>query len=398
MSLANPTPIRLGMAGEFFGKNYRVVGRVVMSMVERGTVYYWQEFNLLGPEAQSAILVYEPADHGGDWRLFAPFDPSDPLSAERAASQRVGNRVAVDGEEFRVTLVARSRVCLVEGQGTEGEDVGHVADYFNAQQGNTLLVVSWTGNEVEFFRGQNLSAPLVRKALNVEIPLPRLFRQPLSARVGSRGVPLWSVAVGAGLIGLLLILFFSQAAGSGSRPRAVTVVAAPTSALRVGASGFLNGQSYRLQAHSLVETAEPGLRSLQHEYELVDDAGNVALLVHGWNPGANDWVLFSPREPPTSLSPPQAAAKRAGEVVSLSGYSAPVRRLFSTTVRRTETVEATNTNPGITCYGFSGQTGAVALLVRWREDSIGYYAGRPVLEKEIREAFQSDRGHTLEVR
>jgi hypothetical protein len=38
------------MAGEFFGKRYRVAGRVVLGAEEAGQVYYWTEFNLVGPD------------------------------------------------------------------------------------------------------------------------------------------------------------------------------------------------------------------------------------------------------------------------------------------------------------------------------------------------------------
>ncbi len=66
MSFANPTPIRIGMTGTFCGNRYRVAGRVVMGMEEDGETYYWNEFNLVNTEGESATLVYEEGEHGGN--------------------------------------------------------------------------------------------------------------------------------------------------------------------------------------------------------------------------------------------------------------------------------------------------------------------------------------------
>ena len=46
MSFENPTLLRIGMHGNFAGKDYRVAGRVVMGETEGGETYYWNEFNL----------------------------------------------------------------------------------------------------------------------------------------------------------------------------------------------------------------------------------------------------------------------------------------------------------------------------------------------------------------
>src|SRR6266542_787165 len=111
MSLANPTQLRIGAIGNLEGVDYRVVGRVVMSVTEDGETYYWDEFNLGTGFGQNATLVYEETEPGGEWRLFTMFEPEYPITAEDAATKRVGDPLNLDGTDVHVTLVDKSRVC-----------------------------------------------------------------------------------------------------------------------------------------------------------------------------------------------------------------------------------------------------------------------------------------------
>ena len=78
------------------------------------------------------------------------------MTAADAATKQAGDPLNLDGTAVRVTLVDESRVCDIEGEAPEGVEVGDVARYFNAESGNTMQVVSWTGEEVEYFRGKSL--------------------------------------------------------------------------------------------------------------------------------------------------------------------------------------------------------------------------------------------------
>ena len=49
-----------------------------------------------------------------------------------------------------MTLVDESRVYHIEGKAPEGVEIGDVAHYFNAETGNNMQVVSWTGDEWSF--------------------------------------------------------------------------------------------------------------------------------------------------------------------------------------------------------------------------------------------------------
>ena len=141
MSFANPTRLRIGMHANFGGKDYRLVGRVVMGVTDDGETYYWNEFNLEGKDGSYADLVYEESERGGEWRLFTMFEPEYPMTAADATTKRIGDRLNLTGTDVRVTLLDTSRVYRIEGKAPEGVEVGDVAKYFNAEAGSIMQVV-----------------------------------------------------------------------------------------------------------------------------------------------------------------------------------------------------------------------------------------------------------------
>ena len=203
MNFPNRTPIHVGMAGEFFGKRYRVAGRIVLGENEGGDTYYWTEFNLVDDKGQSADLVFEESETGAEWRLFVLFEPEYPITAGDARSKRIGDQLNLDGTDVLINLVSRSRIYHIEGQGAEGEDVGDMADYFNAQGGGTRIVVSWTGEEVECYRGMDVSFAMVGKSFNLDPTIAgkftaSLIRQNQRSSFFKGGVILiWIILVGA---------------------------------------------------------------------------------------------------------------------------------------------------------------------------------------------------------
>ena len=128
MSYENPTQLRIGMHGDFAGKDFRLVGRSVLGVDIAGETYYWNEFNLEAKSGETATLVFEETETGGDWRLFTQFEPDFPLTAADAATKKVGDSLNLTGTDVRVTLVQRSRVYYVEAEAPEGETVGSIAN------------------------------------------------------------------------------------------------------------------------------------------------------------------------------------------------------------------------------------------------------------------------------
>ena len=125
----------------------------------------WNEFILLAAGGTSATLVYEESQGGGEWRLFTLFEPECELTAEDAGTKQVGDPLNLDGTDVRVTLADKSRVYHIEG-----EEVGDVARYFIAETGDTMIVVSWTIDEVECNHGKDQSTETVNSAFNLRSP------------------------------------------------------------------------------------------------------------------------------------------------------------------------------------------------------------------------------------
>lgn len=385
MSFENPTPLRLGMSGHLAGTHYRVLGRVVMGMEDQGETFHWNEFNLADDQGESATLVYEETEQGGEWRLFTLFEPEYAITAEDAATKRVGDPLNLDGTQVRVTLVDESRVYHIEGQAPEGVEVGDVAHYFNAEAGNTMQVVSWSGDEVECYRGVDLPRDAVARAfgfpaesrsLNPSSQPSSFLSSALSPQSDERGSR-WLLIATVALLGLALLFGIYSCAPS-RRRATIGKTAAPAITLAVGKAGTLEVRKYRIQSHAVVECAQVARLYDWHEYDLLDEAGNGALLICGLDPGKEDCFLFSELEPVGAFTPEQAAAVRVGQSVNINGIVAPATALFQCAIRRIEGPEILGANSGDIFYGFIAQTGSVRLLVRWNVRGIVFREGKAV--------------------
>ena len=374
MSYNNPTPVKVGMTGVFSGTTYRVLGRVVMGVVDDGETYYWNEFNLKSDAGQIATLVYELTDRGGEWRWFSMFEPQFPITAADAASKRVGDPINLDGSHLRITLRDHSRIYFIEGEAPEGEEVGDVAEYFNAEADGAMVVVSWTGDEVECYHGMTISSLAVGRAFN--LPSASL-RDLSSASTDSQPSPFPTVMVFSVLGTLILLaLVFSVFR---SRPAApLRRFAAPPVALKIGSSGKIDDRNYVITSDTLVELDEFGAVFQRHELHLRDQDGNGALLIRGWKPGDKDWCLLTLQDPSEPMTPQQAAAVSCGKNIPCAGTSVPVDALFRFTALKVNTDDPLQNTTGKVFYGFSGGTGVTRMLARWDEDSVNFYAGRPL--------------------
>ena len=401
MSFANPTSLRIGTTATLAGRQYRVAGRVVMGMDEDGETYYWNEFNLVSNAGESATLVYEETEHGGQWRLFILFEPEYAMTAADAATRRVGDRLNLDGADMRVTLVDESRVYHIEGEAPEGVEVGDVARYFNAETGSKMVVVSWTGDEVEYYHGQDLPRGAVASAFN----LPResaFVSSGLSANISSAlesddgeydSMPKFFVKFAALLLGVAIV-YSSYSCHGPRRQASVTKTSAPAAPLTLNASGKLEGRNFQIASHSVVKIAETGRIFDRHEYQLLDDDGKPALLVCGWKPKSPDWVLYKPVELLTPLMPVQAGAKKLGEVVNVDGLDASISELFLSTVEQLDpgSSSSPDVKKGDRFFGFSARSTSTLLLACWNNDSITWHRGKILPAREVTAAFNPTVG------
>jgi hypothetical protein len=381
MSFGNPTSLRLGMAGHLGGKEYRLRGRSVLGETEDGEVYYWNEFNLQTSEGEPATLVYDETERSSQWRLFTQFTPEYPMTAGDAATKQVGDALNLTGEDVRVTFRGRSTVYHVEGEPPAGEAVGYVAEYFNATAGELMQVVSWTGEEVEFYQGVSLSPQIVRSAFGLASApgegRSRIFSS-FSGSASDETYDGWKFALKAGLILLLFVFVFGRGcSGAGHYETApVKKVSAIAPPLAVGDAGTLLNQKFQVTAHALVDIAEVGARWDRHEYELTDDRGRTAVLLCGDRPGGGDWIFAEPlylMRPPTAA---EAAAKQVGDLVEWEGFTGRVTEIFLVTVEQAEGEHLVDGPVGTVRYGFRVANQYGTLLVLWNEAGIQFFHGQ----------------------
>jgi Domain of unknown function (DUF4178) len=385
MSSSNPTPLNVGTTGGLVGKRFTVAGRVVMSAEFEGEACHWNEFHLVDDAGQSAILVHEEEGDGTPWKLFTYVEPVNPLNATGAAAQRVGHAVNLDGTEARVTLVGQSRVTFIEGRPPEGVEVGDVANFFNAMTGNRMLVVSWTGDEVEVFRGIDLPSHAVTSAFGLPAMPQRIMPGFLANGSGEK-----RRTFGSWLVPLLFFLaipgiILGRMTSCRSDPRQAAAVpvkpSTPPSPLVLGMSITLDGNDYRIRGHAVMEVAQVGAKFDRHDYHLINNAGSPVLLVLGFDGRTNQWHLLTPVEPPASFTPQAAAALRLGYPISINGETNKVNNLFLITSLSAEG-EGTPARSNVFYCLTARRSGGGFLMASWNEGTLNAWHGN-VLSDQV---------------
>jgi Domain of unknown function (DUF4178) len=384
MNFDNPTRIRIGMTGDFFGRTYRVLGRVFLGETQERRIYTWTEFNLQTEAGESATLVFEQTDNGPEWRWFTMFEPNVPFPAEEAESKQVGDVVNLDGADARIDLMQESRIYYIEGQAPEGQKVCSQAKYFNAREGEKMIVVSWTGKEMEYYKGIDITRQTVATAFCLE-PAELLKFQP-SVGSPTDSALQWKLAA-YGIIGFVIfILLVASMSESASRPAAVVRYPSTEAPFSAGVSGLLRGTNYHAVGHALVEIAETGVIANRHEYYLQDNDGNPALLIYGFEPGAKDWYLFIPQQP-SPWTPKQAGNFRIGQTVNTFQTSGLITELFRSTLLQVENTNSLDLSAGQVKYGFCAHAGPAIIMARWNENGIDLEQGTQVPAAVITAAF-----------
>ena len=394
----NPTALRLGMSGTLAGKRYNVTGRAVMGMDADGERYYWNEFNLANDAGDSATLVFEETESGGEWKLFIAVEPEVTMTAAEALTKSIGDRLTIDYTSVTVSLVDESRIYFIEGKAPEGMEVGDVAHYFNAESGNTMIVVSWTDDEVEYFRGINLKRDAVTHAFGIKEYSAANLSQAASLLAGDKssftsGLSSALPKLFPALIGIFIAFVFILKMPSCNilpTSRSTKRISAPKSALKPGDTGKLANANWLVRSRAIVQISEVGLKYERHEYDLTSDDGSQAMLIHGMSPGADDWFYFTPLTPIEPMTPAKAAEVRVGETVNVDGVIVPIGHLFqSLTTRKDFAPDATPVNSSSDMmFGYSGESGITTLVVRWDSRSVQFLKGKRLTNREIADAFQ----------
>lgn len=381
MSNANPTPIRIGMTGTFAGKAYTIIARVVMGMEDAGETFYWNEFHLSDGSDRIAMLVCEEVYGAQQWRLFTEFTPTTPLTAREAGLKRIGDHLSLDGVSAEVTVVDETRVYHIEGKTPDWLSVGDVAQYFNAEAGGKMWVLSWSGDEVEYYRGMQLHPEVVAQALR----LPAASFRKVSGGSAPSAGGVWS---SGNIVALLVFVasgfFILRSCSSGPRytathsvppqPPVIQRQPAPPP-LSIGTNVTLNGKTFRVITHRVTGFTKVNAQWNTHHYQVTDDSGATNLLsvrLQSASPSIHLFSQLAATRPPT---PEVAAAMRVGDKVTLDGFEGTITELLmSHEVSRTGPPIAGLDTHGLTYHYLATGSNGV-LLASWNAERIVFHRG-----------------------
>jgi len=383
----NPTALRIGASGMLDGRRYTVRGRMVMSVMIDGETYYWNEFHLADAAGDEMTLVYEETEEGAEWKVFTLFEPQQPFGASAAATVRVGDHLDLGDRRARVTMVDESRVVFIEGTAPDGIYQGSVASFINAEAGECMIVLSWTGDDVEYYEGAVTSARRIEEAFG----LPARNRSQFNQAGGDHSnftVTGIVVAVMA-ILGFVGYSAFQDREGAAPEPPPKRL--ASPGRLQTGATGLLHGRRYRVRGHALVEISRLGDRFDEHEYALSAPDDSRALLVKALQGKSTDWYLLKPGAPPAGLGPFEAASWRQGWSALVANRSVQVKQLFQARVFTCDGEDLKILWPAGVQYGVFAEDGASGLVLRWNEVSLQFCAVETITDEEVRSAFGPDR-------
>ena len=140
-----------------------VVSHVVMSNVEDGEVYTWDEWEVKDASGKVRSLEFDD----GEWKLMERFQPLSEIPAGDLPVLGKGITLPIDAPRPEVVLVSVATVREIEGRPTYETEAGETADYFDAEAGDTLYSVEWQGDAVEYYRGRRLDEAEVRAAFSL---------------------------------------------------------------------------------------------------------------------------------------------------------------------------------------------------------------------------------------
>lgn len=153
--------------------------------------------------------------------------------------------------------------------------------------------------------------------------------------------------------------------------------------LRLGATGFLEGQSYRVVGRVVVGMEEDGETYYWQEFNLIDRTGLNATLV--WEEG--EWKLFTLFEPRNPMTVAEAARKRIGETVNLDGSPTPITLVDESRVYFIEGTAPEGVEVGDIAHYFNADAGERMVVASWTGDEIEFYWGTDLAERDVATAF-----------
>lgn len=158
-------------------------------------------------------------------------------------------------------------------------------------------------------------------------------------------------------------------------------------ALRLGATGTLNGWRVRVAGRAVMAVEIDGEDYYWNEFRLVDSSGNEATLVHEEGEAGPEWKLFRPFTPVRPMTAAEASFKGVGDKVNLDGTPVAVTLVDESRVVHLEGEAAEGVEVGDVARYFNADTGDRMLVASWTGDDIEFYEGLDVPTAALSQAF-----------
>jgi len=372
----------MGMSGLLEGRHYTVAGRVVYGVTIAGEKYTWNEFTLRAASGDPAILVFEVIETGPAWKLFRQIDPVSRLTVEEAGRRRVGDVVAINGQQARVTAVDRATVLHIEGHAPDGVRKGQAVDYFNAEWSDTLIAVNWSRQDVEYYEGHIIRRQRIESAFGMPVKsgIATWFHEQYSAGRDSFQAIVAILAFTCFIVFKILDGFDFSPGVSSDPPPKLVATAVP---LSVGHRGVLSGHAYKIDAHAVLEVSRMGRGFDRHEFILVDPEGHRVLLISDPGDSPTAWYQMTSLTVPVELTPFRAAEFRPDTRAKIAGASVRIAQLFATKVLNSEGHVTGEFWPSAIQFAFVAKSKEAVFMARWTESNLNLFQLHPVTPDEF---------------
>ncbi|MBL9187196.1 MAG: DUF4178 domain-containing protein [Opitutaceae bacterium] len=168
-------------------------------------------------------------------------------------------------------------------------------------------------------------------------------------------------------------------------------------ALRLGATGTLNGWRVRVAGRVVLAVEIEGEDYFWNEFRLVDGSGNEATLVFEEGEAGPEWKLFRPFTPMRAMTAAEAAGKRVGEKVNLDGTPVAITLVDESRVVQIEGEGPEGVEVGDIAHYFNADTGDRMLVASWTDDEIEFYEGLDVPGPVVEQSFNLPKGRSAVV-
>jgi len=139
--------LKLGVKGNFLGREYQVVGRIRYESADEEDTWFWDEWFLMSP---TGYPLWIQEDENG-FTLLRRYIPDE--FYEFSASVNV---IRLKNKTFELVESGWAKAIFLEGEFTWKAKPGEMTTYFDYIRNNETLTVEISENEIQLFSGKKL--------------------------------------------------------------------------------------------------------------------------------------------------------------------------------------------------------------------------------------------------